>query len=480
MRNNRLGCLTGTGIFASLITLFVLVGVAFASGGHMFSSGDLNAQPGETVGNVNSHAQISECKACHTAPWESAVMADRCVDCHTDIAEQMFNVAELHGAITQKNSSFACRDCHPEHRGAAAVLTEMNEFDFPHEALGFSLNGHQLKATREAFVCSDCHADDLSTFASDSCQTCHAEMDISYTQAHILSFGTDCLACHDGVDRYGDDFNHDQLTFRLTGKHAEASCTKCHLDARNIADLQFAPQDCFSCHQKDDPHAGAYGNECGVCHSPEGWLPAKFDHNLSTFKLEGEHAETACEECHVNNVFKGMPSDCYSCHSEDDEHGGKFGTDCSTCHTPSDWENATFDHGRTNFPLDGAHTSVACENCHANNVFAGTPSDCFACHAEPVSHAGQFGTECAACHSTNAWTPASFNGQQHIFPLDHGEGGNVSCATCHPSSYQTYTCYGCHEHNESNVRSEHLEEGISDFQNCTECHADGREHEGGD
>ena len=203
MRSNRLGCLTGTGLFAAFLTMFVLVGVAFSSGNHMFSAGDLNAQPGETVGSVNSHAQISECSACHTAPWETVTMADRCVECHTDIAQQMFDVAKLHGAIAQKSSSVACRDCHPEHRGASAALTEMNEFDFPHEALGFSLNSHQLKATREAFVCSDCHVDDLTTFASDSCQTCHSNMDIVFTQAHILSFGTDCLACHDGVDRYG-------------------------------------------------------------------------------------------------------------------------------------------------------------------------------------------------------------------------------------------------------------------------------------
>jgi len=243
--------------------------------------------------------------------------------------------------------------------------------------------------------------------------------------------------------------------------------------------LQSAPQDCFSCHRGDDPHAGTYGTECGVCHSSEGWLPAKFDHNLSAFKLEGEHNEVACEKCHVNNVFKGTPSDCYSCHQQDDEHNGRFGTQCETCHTPKNWESANFDHNLTAFKLDGGHREVRCERCHVNNVFKGTPTDCVACHAEPSSHAGQFGTECAACHSTNAWSPAQFNGE-HTFPLNHGEGGTVACSTCHPTTYTVYTCYGCHEHNESNIRSEHLEEGISDFQNCVECHADGREHEGGD
>jgi len=43
MKNNRLGCFTGSGIAALFITLFLLVGVAFASGGQMFSAGGLNA-----------------------------------------------------------------------------------------------------------------------------------------------------------------------------------------------------------------------------------------------------------------------------------------------------------------------------------------------------------------------------------------------------------------------------------------------------
>lgn len=478
MHNNRLGCFTGVGIFAALITLFVIAGVAFASGGQMFSAGDLNAELGQSYGGVNSHAQITECSACHTVPIGAETMADRCAACHTDIAAQMFDVAKLHGAIKQNNPTLACRECHPEHRGATASLTDLGENTFPHEALGFSLKGHQLTTTRAAFVCSDCHHEDVTTFASDSCGSCHRQIDIVFTQAHTLSFGTDCLTCHDGVDTFGSDFTHSVFVFQLSGKHADVNCSKCHLDARTVADLQSAPQDCFSCHRQDDEHAGKFGQDCAVCHSPDGWEPANFNHDLADFKLEGEHNEVACEDCHKNDVFAGTPKDCYSCHQQDDEHNGKFGTECSVCHNPNDWEDATFDHTRSNFPLTGAHVNAACEDCHKNDQFTGLDTTCLACHAEPAEHAGQFDTDCVACHSTNAWTPAAFNGQ-HTFPLNHGEGGTVSCATCHPSSYQVYTCYGCHEHTESNISSKHREEGISNFENCVECHADGREHEGG-
>ena len=476
MHNSRLGCFTSAGIIAALITALAIAGAVFAKGGLLYSPGALNAQAGETLGGVTSHAQ-ADCKACHTAPWETSKMADRCAACHTDIAAQMFDVAKLHGMITQKSPTLACRACHPEHRGLSAALTDLGSNTFPHDALGFSLNGHRQKVTREAFVCADCHTQSISAFDQAVCADCHQQMDAAFSQKHALDYGTDCLACHDGADRFGKSFTHNSFPFRLEGKHAQVNCAQCHANARAVADFQPTPTDCFSCHQKDDQHEGQFGTDCGACHTPGDWGDATFDHNLSAFKLEGKHANVKCEECHQNGVFKGTPQDCYSCHQQDDEHNGNFGTDCSACHTPSAWDNATFDHSRSNFPLTGAHQQVDCEKCHVNGQFAGTPTTCVNCHADPAFHVGAFGTDCAACHSTTAWSPATFTGR-HTFPLNHGESGTVSCVTCHPTNFTTYTCYGCHEHSEADVRSEHLDEGISNFQNCMECHPDGRE--GGD
>jgi hypothetical protein len=445
MNNNRLGCFTGSGIIAVFLTSCVILGFALFSGGQMFSAGALNAQQGDNYGGVTSHAQIQECSACHVFPLGRETMADRCAACHTDIAAQMFDVAQLHGAIKQKNSALACRDCHPEHRGKTASLTEMGDNTFPHEALGFSLEGHPLTAA----TCADCHSEDVTTFSPAACDTCHRQMDVAFTQAHVLSFGTDCLACHDGVDRFGDDFTHSTFIFQLNGKHAGVACTKCHLDARTLADLQSSPQDCFSCHRQDDEHDGRFGQDCAACHSPDGWQPAKFDHNLSTFKLEGEHAEVACESCHQNNVFAGTPTDCYSCHQQDDEHNGEFGTDCGGCHTPNDWEDATFDHNLSRFPLTGAHTQIRCEDCHQNDFFKGTDSACVSCHADPDFHAGAFGADCASCHNTSNWFQATFN-LSHPEPRTDEEGsgiyhGGATCRQCHPATVYQSSCTACHE-----------------------------------
>src|SRR5512138_1065128 len=104
MRNKRLGCLSGTGICAALITALAIAGYAYARGGLMYNPGPLNAQAGARLGGVTSHADTGgECSACHVPPWGSATMADRCTACHTDVARQMRDVASMHGSLLHNN-----------------------------------------------------------------------------------------------------------------------------------------------------------------------------------------------------------------------------------------------------------------------------------------------------------------------------------------------------------------------------------------
>jgi hypothetical protein len=405
MQRNRFGCLSGTGILAALISTLVIAVYAYARGGLMYNPGPLNTQGDQTLGGVTSHAETGgECKACHAAPWEPATMTDRCMACHTNIGDEIHDAMTVHGTLFQNDPALQCRHCHPEHRGADAPLTVMDDTTFPHEVVGFSLHAHQQTPARAPFQCNDCHHGDVTTFVLETCDTCHRQMDLGFMTAHTLSFGSACLDCHDGVDRFGENFDHNVFSFPLTGRHVGLACVQCHINARGSGDFQGISQDCYSCHHNDEPHEGRFGLDCAACHTADGWSPAAFDHNLSTF------------------------------------------------------------------PLTGAHVDVACESCHTNGQFERLSTACVACHAEPASHAGQFGTDCAVCHTTTAWTPAAFNGQ-HRFPLNHG--GGATCATCHPAGFTTYTCYGCHEHSEGEIREKHLDEGIGNFQNCVECHANG-------
>ncbi len=402
------------------------------------------------LGGVTSHAATGgNCEACHTAPWTSAHMEDRCVDCHGNIAVQMRDVATMHGSMLTDQPDLRCRFCHPEHRGPDAPLTELGELSFPHEVVGFSMRGHQFKVTQEAFVCSDCHAGDISKFNPQTCDTCHRQMDMGFMTAHTLSFGSACLDCHDGVDSLVTDFDHNKFSFKLVGRHVGLECVKCHTDARRLGDFAVTMQDCTSCHRKDEPHQGRYGFNCGACHGESGWTPAKFDHSLSNFKLEGGHAEAACESCHQDNVFVGTPTDCFSCHQNEDEHGGRFGTDCSVCHNPSSWEDATFDHNLSKFPLTGRHAALVCEQCHTTGQFAGLSTACSSCHGDPVFHAGMFGLDCAACHSTQNWF-APYNGPHPGIADEGGSGvnhGGASCRECHNPTLHSFTCLACHDSN---------------------------------
>ena len=520
MNKKPLGCFSFSAIIAFILTLLVAGIFVVTSGNAMFSPGELSAHGDEMLGGVTSHNAIgSDCALCHTAPWATDNMQDRCLSCHIETKLEVTSEASLHGALLLHNPELSCRDCHPDHRGADAPLTELGATSFPHELVGFSLASHQEKMDGSPFECANCHAQGITVFEQNACAECHQNINTEFMQTHLAAYGENCLACHDGVETYGANFDHAQTGFPLTGEHAEVRCAECHQNARSIADFENAPEDCAGCHLADDAHDGRFGTNCGVCHTPNNWEEATFDHNLSNFPLEGKHQDAACEDCHTTDNPQDAPSDCFSCHVQDDAHIGRFGQDCALCHTPQNWdethfthdlvtatttcitchllddnhngqygtdcaachttdawEPATFDHNLSNFPLTGAHINTACEACHTTGTFSGLSSECVACHADPAYHLGAFGTDCASCHTTSAWSPAEYN-KSHTFPLNHGESGVSSCVTCHPSSFTTYTCYTCHEHSEAEVRNEHLEEGISNFQNCMECHWDGREHD---
>jgi len=530
-------------LFAGLITLLIVGGVALASGGAMFSPGALSKMTGDgqVLSGVTSHAQIDrDCARCHIDPWSSEVMATRCMNCHTDIRAQLADPQSLHNAFPNINQ---CRTCHSEHNGPAAALTQVSAQDFPHERLKFTLAAHQKRSDGQPFTCADCHGDNVAKFDRARCEACHRGYQADFVAKHVADFGSDCLACHDGVDRYSK-FDHNRLKFTLAGKHVEITCGECHRQVRAVADFKGAspacidchrkddkhngsfgvdcakchtaeswagaqfdhnlaafqltgqhlkvrcdqchtnnvfkgtPQTCVACHQRDDKHQGKFGTDCAQCHTAENWQDAKFDHNLAAFKLEGKHQTVECAKCHVNNVFQGTPQTCIACHQKDDKHAGAFGTDCAACHNPSNWADAKFDHNLSTFKLTGAHVSVQCSKCHVNNVFKGTPQTCVSCHAEPQQHLGAFGTDCVQCHSTTTWRGATFN---HAFPLNHGESGNIPCQTCHvTANFKEYTCYGCHAHDPARIEARHVREGISNFQDCVRCHATGRREGGGD
>jgi hypothetical protein len=536
-----LGCLTGAGLIAGLLTALTIGAAAAFGGNALFSPGGLNAAAGEApLGGVVSHADLGhDCGQCHAPAWGDERMGDRCLACHAQVAAELAVVSGFHYGFASAGN---CRDCHTEHGGPEAALTLQEIAKYPHDRTGFALVAHPPTAAGGAFRCMDCHPTRLREFSTDSCQGCHQQLDPEYTARHLADFGSGCLDCHDGIDRYGAHFSHRLLAFPLEGQHLELRCSGCHEGARTVLALQQTPvrcvdchaaddvhdgrlsracQDCHTpetwegatldhrvtgfplqgshaqadclgchverqwsgiprncsgCHTEQDPHGGQFAQECDSCHAPTRWSELHFDHQQSAYPLVGAHLTAKCSGCHAGGQYVGTPTTCFACHASDDEHQGGFGQECGACHQPTRWEDWTFDHSLSRFPLTGAHRSTACLGCHEGGSFAGTPTACSACHAEPGLHRGVFGLQCGSCHSTSAWRPASWNGP-HPFPMNHGGAGG-SCSTCHPSSYGQYTCYGCH--NRSEIEKKHREEVGGDFSDCTRCHANGRGEGGGD
>jgi hypothetical protein len=305
---------------------------------------------------------------------------------------------------------------------------------------------------------------------------------------HQQDFGVLCLDCHDGQDRMVG-FDHEQTAFPLLGQHFNIECVECHQNAT----FTNASVECISCHAEPEIHNGLFSNDCANCHNPDDWSVTlwkgqPFKHSQTKFSLTRHMINYAnqpmdCQACHfdVSDHTIGLDlQTCINCHQQANplfmlEHQQQFGAECLSCHDGTG-RMASFDHNQF-FVIDGEHINIACEDCHSNQVYRGTPTDCAGCHVEPQIHAGLFGLQCQNCHLTQAWVPASLTG--HNFPLDHGEQGLVECETCHPNTYVEYTCYECHEHEAVNIQRKHQEEGISlaELSNCVRCHPNGFENE---
>ena len=191
--------------------------------------------------------------------------------------------------------------------------------------------------------------------------------------AHLETFGSACLNCHDGVDTYGASFGH--ATYALTGGHEGPTCGECHQGATTIAALQATSTECVSCHAARDIHEGRLGTSCAECHTTASWTGATIDHDRTRFALVGKHVGTLCESCHVDRHGRGSARPARSCHAADDPHGSQFPGDCASCHAATGWKDVTFDHAKTRFALTLAHAKARLRRLSRGGRYVGTPDD---------------------------------------------------------------------------------------------------------
>ena len=288
------------------------------------------------------------------------------------------------------------------------------------------------------------------------------------------------------------------------------------------------------------PH-DSFPTDCTLCHEGKDWHSIRadftFDHKATTgVPLEGAHAQAECLRCHNDrgHVSHFAKQGCAGCHA--DVHKGSLDRNCASCHSEVTWApgGVFAQHGRTRFPLTGAHiavacfrchkeaqvgdfrnVSIACESCHQDDLaratkpdhsllglttscqrchrpvawegarfnHAGIVSGCVRCHqaeynatTNPNHLASGYPTSCENCHNTSSWSGgAPLN---HLFNIRSGPHSRYGCRECHqvPTNYAVVSCIHCHEHNKTKADDKHKEVAGYSYTNaaCISCHPTGK------
>lgn len=309
---------------------------------------------------------------------------------------------------------------------------------------------------------------------SDGCAGCHGE------QAGARGLDTACLTCHTAIETQINS---------ASGLHGKLG----------------ADQACGSCHSEHRGRDWALVQDATFVRL--GWeAMAAFDHDGLDYALHGAHEHAECQDCHPNALdrvlaagqprFLGLSQDCTSCH--EDAHDGAMSSACALCHGQEHpWDTAPEFQHTEDFPLDGAHAQVRCEECHApgspSSVQAalenpgGSVRDCVACHdsAHEPAFAGTSSADCLACHTTENHGFQQFARElvreQHAglgFALvdRHGE---ADCQSCHGPSGDFRSryrldqqCASCHDdpHGDAFAGGT-LAAAVQGRDGCVRCHA---------
>ncbi|MCP5049362.1 MAG: hypothetical protein GY940_19485 [bacterium] len=316
--------------------------------------------------------------------------------------------------------------------------------------------------------CTKCHTAGKKT-ESRKCLDCHKDL------AARIKAGTGyhrdkpggCVKCH--PEHYGldfklihwkvEEFNHDETGYKITGLHRKVpECSKCHTPT-NSPERKISPTylvkdpGCTGCHK--DTHNGSLGTSCAKCHNvetPFKQASLKFDHAETAFPLKGAHGRVACDKCHKQGKWKGIPfARCSDCHK--DRHKPSFNKRCNSCHNVNSWKLDAFNHNLTRYPLKGKHRALSCKKCHppSKKIRKMPFANCTDCHRKDP-HMGQFKSDCKKCHVVRGFKRITFNHDTCRYPLT-GKHRDVSCNKCHyarpPGKTVVYkplgmSCKDCH------------------------------------
>jgi len=256
-----------------------------------------------------------DCKQCHEGRFSKAIDFSACSNCHDDYHKEEF----------KKNGiSPDCKVCHTLENGFDYSLYTLDL----HQTTAFPLDGAHVATP--CFACHISEDDERWTFKNigSECVDCHNDIHEDYISKKYYPDST-CISCHINDAWSSIDFDHNLTNWPLEGKHIEVDCRACHFEIsenNTILTQSFDTLDskCVACHDNIHEELFAINGEtdCKRCHVTDNWFPEKFDHNKTSFPLEGRHAEIECSECHTASIVDGKTKITYKI--------GKF--ECIDCH----------------------------------------------------------------------------------------------------------------------------------------------------
>lgn len=311
-----------------------------------------------------------------------------------------------------------------------------------------------------------------------ACSKCHGGIFTNMTEA--------CLDCHATI---GEQIEASKGLHGTLGKERASNCAVCHSEHHGES-FDIVNRQSFA--------------QAGVAD------PAKFDHQLVGFLMDGKHLEIGCADCHKHadddvlpvdaQRFGGLDQGCTPCH--DDPHKGRMVVGCTSCHGQSDWKELFSLGHEKNLALVGGHGDVTCRTCHIEGDWHSLeslgsskrrpePRTCVECHPSPhtSSFVDAIATQqkkpatlvCLDCHAAEHKSfrepGLTIDAAQHAasgFKLD-APHDKPACAQCHKpegefeerySGRKPETCSACH----ADIHGGQFEHGPFAGQQCTACH----------
>lgn len=337
------------------------------------------------------HAELVDCKTCHSAVVESVSLNDRlfpnhdnCSSCHNVNNENecsTCHVGDAYEPLVKEKSELIFNhkfhiedqnmDCESCHKG-------LREVDYSWQALA---------AHPPMENCYSCHND--KTVASNACESCHISTANLYPQNHKIArfinthkfsaqmVGANCIMCHD---------NH--------------SCEECHVATNVITEVNLR-NDFYQPYYSSNFVDGSKQQAIRRVHD----LNYRITHG---FDAKGKTSE--CQSCHQVETF------CATCHASENTDFAYSGIMPSTHLKPNFFTIGVGTGG-------GLHATLAkrdierCTSCHDVN---GGDAVCITCHLDsdgikgtnPKTHVAGFmkdqkgdwhdsqGSICYNCHTS--------------------------------------------------------------------------------